>query len=346
MSSILVPLAADELVMLEWLAAWTPEVHRSSWGSRRSWPPGFREIADISTQSQPAKADAIKARLAWPPRKDGRRIVQRLLAYRMAEGTWGCARLTPRGRAALKLNRLPCPDFFESHSPNVFDDFDLVGLGPDNESAWLDMLAEYRESDYHGRHTLTNSTASICTVSSTGTHLNGSIRDHNRFLALTVRNAAHQEILRMNLSFEALAELLTSSMETPVTIDHYIGADGMRRCEPAPPPVSARVRMVERLSAVDDMREKRLAALREKIAAANMGKRLQEELLHDLKVAASAEDGRAFVVQQAIEEVSVAVESALTIAAERYSLAGLMTEALPPRAAILEIGGIIEEAEP
>jgi hypothetical protein len=343
----LVPLSPDDFAMLEWLAAWTPEVHQSSWTNRRRWPPGFREVADTSVHQRSEIGDAIKARLAWPPCKDGRRIVARLLAYRLAEGTWGCARLTPRGRAALKLDGRLCPDAFESHAANVFDDVPLIDpTGPDNEDAWREMLVEYRDNDYRGRHTLTGATASLCPTSSTGTNLNGSIRGHNRFLTFCVRNAAHQEILRLNLSFEGLAELLTSHMETPITLDRYIGADGMPRSEPAPPPVSASARMVERLSAVEDVREARILEIRQKIAGANIGKRLQEELLRDLDFAASSESGRAFAVQQAVEELSVAVESAMVIAAERHSLAGLVSELLPPAVSVLAIEAASDETLP
>src|SRR5262245_35470507 len=82
---ILVPITDEDLTMLEWFAAWTPEVHRANWMVRRTWPPGFREIADTSVRGY-HDANQVAARKADPPIAGGRSFVPRLLAYRLVEG--------------------------------------------------------------------------------------------------------------------------------------------------------------------------------------------------------------------------------------------------------------------
>lgn len=343
MSDILVPVSPEDLTLLGWFASWTPGVHRADWQTRRRWPPGFREIADLSAYSAKSLEDAER-RLCVPPNKRDKSRVRDLLAYRLVEGTWSCARLTPRGRAALKLAQRPCPDFFASHAPDVFDDHPLAPHheeAEDCETFWRELLVEYQDDDYRGRHTLTAATAQLSSSSSTGAALNGSLRTHNRFLHLTVTAADHRQILDLDLSFEQLAELLTSHMATPVTLGGYFGADGMRRSEPAPPPVSAKRRMLERLDGAEEGQEDVLRKIADKIRAGNIGKRLQEELLRDIDIAiGNGAANRAFVVTQALEEMSVVAEGALSIAADRLAAAGVDIRSLPAASAVLELAGV------
>jgi hypothetical protein len=323
----LIELSDDELKMLEWFAEWTPEIHRADWATRKSWPPGFREVAYHSL-TDPKRVERRRQRLAIPPVREGLALVPQLLAHRLVEGTWHCARLAPRGRAALLHHGWPAPERFESHT-EAFEAHDLRLL-PDGDGPvqWEDALVEFRDKDYQGRFTLTKATASLTRVASNGTPLNGSLRLHHRLVRLTFRSSDCAQVLSATMSYEQLSELLTSSMETPVTLDFYFARDGIARSEPAPTPVSARERMEHRLKAADDEREVKLRALREKISSANIGVRLKEDLLRDLGFAMSAEPGRTFAVEQAVEEVSQALEGAVAVAQERFEIAGIIAEDL------------------
>lgn len=319
---VLVPISPEDLALLQWFADWSPKVHHADWRLRRAWPPGFREVADLST-SDPMEYARQQDRLAAPPERLARRRVRDvLLPYRLVEGTPTCARLTARGRAALKLADRNLPTRFSSHAPDVFDDVPLTVLHyQDNVDGWQAMLTEYQEDDYRGRHTLTAATATLSTVSSTGTFLNGSIREHHRFLRLSLQNAAHQMVGEAYLSFEGLAELLTSSGSVPVTLASYLGSDGVRRSEPAPPPISAHRRMLERLDQSEEGQAALLTSILAKIRGGNIPVKLKQQLVQDLERAVQCgRDNEAFVVQQAIEEVSVAVESLSILAQDRQDL--------------------------
>lgn len=333
---IMVPLSDEDLTLLAWLGAWTPEVHRADWPTRRAWPPGFREVVDLGVRHYKDE-EAVAARLAASPNRGDWKRMWDLLAYRLVEGTRGCCRLTSRGRAALKLAGREVPDRFESHAPEVFDPAWLApaplpeGESSDHDDAavWREMLTEYWEDDYQGRHTLTKARAALLLGTSTGAYLNGSMRTHHRVLSLHVENNDGREILEASLSLEQLADLLTSSGHVPITLFRYRGIDGMSRCEPAPPPVSARRRMMERLDAAEETQEGVLRKIIAKVEAANIGKRLQVDLLGDLAVAlTNGRSNRAYVVTQAVNEVSMVIEGALTIAGERLALEG-KSEKLP-----------------
>jgi hypothetical protein len=319
---LLVPVSPEDLVLLQWFADWTPKVHRADWKLRRAWPPGFREVADLSAFS-PMDHARQQERLAAPPERLARsRVRDVLLPYRLVEGTPTCARLTERGRAALKLAGRNVPGRFSSHAPDVFDDVLLVSHHEnDHADGWREMLTEYQDDDYRGRHTLTAATGTLSTVSSTGTFLNGSIREHHRLLRLSLQNAAHHTLVEVYLSFESLAELLTSSGSVPVTLQSYLGADGMRRSEPAPPLVSAQRRMLERLDQAEEGQAALLTSILTRVQDGNIPIKLKQQLVRDLENALQCgRANEAYVVQQAIEEVSVAVESLSILADDRQEL--------------------------
>ena len=139
--NIPVPLDIGDLIVLEWYAAWTPKVHEADWKVRRSWPPGFRVMEDLScpgfADRDNTVANAGMKMSAGPllrgdttaTRSGAKSRLPRLLSYRLIEGTaWGASRLTARGRAALKVHGRECPDFFKSHCPKIFDDHNLLPI--------------------------------------------------------------------------------------------------------------------------------------------------------------------------------------------------------------------------
>lgn len=342
---ILIPLSKSHLDMLEWFGQWTPEIHRAGWAHRRTWPPGFRGVSDLGC-TYPGHKDYEEAvaKQTVPPEsclKKGPSTTGYLLPFGLVEGNIVCARLTPRGRAALKFYGRACPDEFVSHAPDVFDNVSLLPVVlrgqfevggdhpregsplPDEDATWRSLLVEYMEGDYRGRHTITKATASLTISHSTGTSLNGSLRQHHRFVGISVRNNDGVCVCEFNLSVEQLADLLTSQGSVPVTMSHYNGRDGMRYAEPAAPPVDAMRRMKSRLAAGTNRSAAQIAGIMAKIEAANIGVKLKAELLLDLKVALDCGDsGHAFAVDQATEEVSQVIESLYTLAADRARLAG------------------------
>lgn len=109
--------------ILEWFALWDPSIHHLDWSRRRTWPPGYREAADPTDRSGRQRASETGA---LPPVVEAPRVIPDLLALRLLEGAHRApCRLTRRGRAALKLQGLNCPDYFESHCKDIFDNHDL-----------------------------------------------------------------------------------------------------------------------------------------------------------------------------------------------------------------------------
>jgi hypothetical protein len=344
----LIPLDEAELDLLAWFAAWVPAMHSLAYSYRRRWPPGFREIKDVSdTYKGHAKWVEAERSLAIPPHHDGaRRRCERLLAYRCLEGSvWHALRLTPRGRAALKLANRACSDRFLSHS-DVFDDVSLLpprgaadldphtpmspAPPPDEMETWRRMCLEYREGDYQGRHTLTRSSARISSASGLMA-LNGSTRMHHGWIRLVVENE-HHGILEIDLSREQLTDLLTSNSSTPVTIGLYVGSDGMRRSLPAPPPLSISDRMRRRIGHRMEKEREALDALAAKVEAANMAKGLKAEIQQELsRVRSHMVENTAYAAEESMEEVSAAVESLLSISRERFVMAGLDPAMLIPQ---------------
>jgi hypothetical protein len=386
---LLVPLSRDDLVVLAWFADWKPEIHRAAWKRRRQWPPGFREMADVSVYS-PRQESAVKD-LSYPPVLPGEKAggvkgprkakgsLSRLISYRLLEGTWSVARLTSKGRAALKLhsariNNYQPPDAFESHAPDIWDDHDLrpvyldntrldfvdkvmkrvpevyrkASKGdslPDNELTWRIMLAEYKDEDYRGSGTLNGCTA-ILTVASGLRPLNGSLRTHHSFPTLRIHDEANYEVVEVAMSYEALAELLVGNHNVPVTIDSYFGPDGMRRCLPVPEPVSITRRVHER---VKRHRQDSLGWLEEAkqiVQEGRMGKKLQAAIIEKLELAIRdvGSEG-AYTAHMAMEEVSSVAESLLTIMVERT---GADRPLLPDGSTVtpvLMLGSDVEDAE-
>jgi hypothetical protein len=364
----LLELTEQQLDLLQWFGEWVPGIHNATpetWEYRRRWPPGWREVSDLGVYNEKNYAKAER-QFSKPPEsclKKGISIARDLLPYRLLEGTWRCATLTPRGRAALLHHGRPCPDYFESHAPNVFDDVDLRpavyrglfeiasmkkgerGLKrgaelPDTPDTWRRMLVQYQEDDYRQKGTLTKAHAYL-TQTTGRTALNGSLRMHHNFLTLHLHNQDGSRICEAYFSLEGLADLLTSAGSVPVTLDSYYGKDGMRRSEPAAPPVSMMERMHARLEQATDRTADQIRDLMEFVEGIKMGKRAKEEILHQLKVALDCGDsGHAFAAQQAAEEISATVESMLTIAADRTGITGGTPLAMSS-SAILDMKGTI-----
>jgi len=360
-----IPLNRNDLEVLSWYAAWTPEIHQADWPSRRQWQPGFRYMEDLSNPGWAGHKNSIENSEALASAgpvlngesPTGKRVIARsyvlpkLLAYGLVEGCLSRAcRLTARGRAALLFHGWPCPDVFESHCPEIFDAHSLKPIKginvhidiqdetmgrigpeykiehgrplPDNKTTWGIMLTEYQEDGYRGRGTLTGSTAGLRVTTGNGMYLNGSLREHRQVLSLTVSDAYERQVLDVALSFEQLADLLVSQGDVPVTLNYFVGKDGMAYSRPAPPPVSVSRRMQERISRGTQDLLNRIARIRTAVDG-KMGKKLQSEVtgLLDL-VERDAKGLGSFSAEQAMEEMSALAESLMTVVADRASFTG------------------------
>ena len=345
-TDIIIELDKEHLALLKWLGEWTPEVHRANWKLCRAWPPGYRNIRDMSADhlNSSKMAEARKTMSLSPEPRHDKGRAHLLLAYRLVEGSayTGVVRLTRRGRAMLKYHGLDAPDSFKSHAPDIFDDIPLLPVVeagvfemcsrearehgnygtdlPDTKETWHKMIVEYREDDYRSKGTLTGASAHLGSISTTGTYLNGSLREHHRYLSLSIDSSTKRRICEIAFSLEGLADLLTSGSNVPVTIEHYFDHEGMMQSEPVPPPVRPMDRMKARLESGTDEQSARLNDMAEKIKAAKnkIGVRLSDELLFDIRIALeNGPSNHAFAVKQAVEEMSAAVESMMTIASEK-----------------------------
>jgi len=380
-----VPLYRGDITVLSWYAAWKPEVHEAHWDVRRAWPAGFRYMEDLSCPGSRCGQTVERAeeRMQDGPlikgdtrhRRNGARgSLHRLLEYRMIEGhTSQACRLTARGRAALKIRGLDCPDFFESHCPEIFDDHNLLPiLGrnvhidmmdrvmsrlppeykvdhdeplPDNKTTWELMLREYSEDDYRGSGTLTKASAGLRICSTTGRYLNGSLRNHHQYVSMTVQTETGHRVVECALSLEGLADLLVSQSDVPITVDYYTGQDGMSRSEPAPPPVSVTRRMRERIARGNQDIQGWIDKAALLVEGTKMGKKAAAEILHLLSLAKRDADGHgAFAAQQAMEEISSVAESMMTVMGDRagQGSAGLLVGGEEPTTTTLLLEGSIE----
>lgn len=343
---ILIPVTKEDLDLLEWFAQWTPEVYRADWEKRRAQPPGFRYNPDMSVYRSKNEVLDVDNH---GDKKSFVRVRDKFLPFRLVEGTIKHARLTPRGRALLKLHGRECPDFFESHCAEIFSDVDLRPLNnrdfqentagsknpvldrpyshleplPDEPHVWRAMCVQYHANSYTNRGT--QSKASVrCTTAHGSQYLNGSLREHSTVIQFEVRNNAGVNICEFGLSLEQFADVLTSMSETPCTISYYIDSDGVRRMEPAPPPVSAYRRMQARLNNAEESSARRLQKIRAMVEDLKMGKQAKAALLRELDIAADLQvKDAAYVAEQTKEEVSQVLEGALTVVGERMALAGI-----------------------
>jgi hypothetical protein len=345
---ILVPLREHHLDFLQWLGEWTPEVHRANWKSRRQWPPGWREAFLDSTawSGKDTYKNAVETQAMPPDLKQAHSCLGHLLKYGLIEGSYArVLRLTKRGRAALKLKGRPCPESFKSHCADIFDDVDLLPVRdsryldtfdphspyfsmkyleplPDTEATWRDLMNEYNEATYHAKGTLTKASARL-TQPSGSCYLNGSLREHNRWLSMSIENNVGQRVCEVEFSLEGFMEMLTSNSSSPATLNYYTGMDGIGRAEPCAPPISPMRRMQNRLKRGNTVQHKRFNEIREAIEKGNMGKRLKADLLSQLDICENNADGAyAFAAEQAVEEVSTAVESMMSVATERLAIHG------------------------
>lgn len=357
--NIQLPLTQDDLTVLAWYAAWSDKVYNANWDLARRWPPGYRQMRDLScpgfSDRRNTVANADHTLTAGPllrgdtvqKRSGARKRLHNLLAWRLLEGHPSRAcRLTARGRAALKMYGMDCPEMFKS--PNVvFDDCDLrprkgetchidfddnvMGrlpsgydvphgeLLPDNQTTWELMLTEYSEDSYRGKGTLRGACAGLRPVSSTGTYLNGSLRTHTSYITMEIRaENSPRAICEVAMSFEQLADLLVSNSDVPVTVTYFTDGEGMLQTHNAPPPVSVSRRMKERISRGNQDITNRVEQAITLLDAAKMGRGAKEEIRRILElVARDVPTHGAFAAQQAMEEVSSVAESMMTVMAER-----------------------------
>lgn len=362
-----IPLSKNMLTVLAWFAEWTPPIHKLDWRNRRTWPPGFRYMADASSPYGDNKLEDMVDDESYPPtlpgetgikRNKARALLSRLLAYRLIEGAvWSACRLTARGRAALLTKGMECPSSFETHCKQIFDDHSLlprkgvnvrldmddtlmqrlpeayrVGhkeLLPDDSTTWTLMLEEYGEDTYRASGSLNGCSVRMLETSTTGRFLNGSLRKHHRFISVQVTDEDRRVVCEMALSLEGLADMLVSNHNVPITLDSFTGPDGMRRSLPIPPPVSVTRRMEERIGRGNQDLRNRLESLRQQVDMSNMGKRLRAALLSDLDIAIRDCIGHgAWATQQAMEELSSVAESMVTIMHDKAALATLEPAAL------------------
>jgi len=311
-------------------------------------------------------------------RHKARASLRRLIEYRLVEGHPSDAcRLTARGRAALKARGQDCPDSFKSHCPGIFDDHNLLPIKghnvridlmddvmirhhdeykvkhgealPDTKVTWDLMLREYSDDDYRGRGTLTGASAGLRICQTTNRHLNGSLRSHGQYVALTVQSETGRKVVECALSLEGLADLLVSNSDVPITVDFYRGKDGMSRTEPAPPPVSVSRRMNERIARGNQDMQGWINKAADLVEGTKMGKRAQAEILKLLGLAKRDADSHgAFAAEQAMEEVSSVAESMMTVMSDRMELTGqgsggLLIGGVEPTTTLLLEGTVIED---
>lgn len=348
---LLIPLNSNDLAVLSWYAEWTPAVHKADWLVRRSWPPGFRYMEDLSLPGWSDRHDTIanaEAKMCagpiLPGDTEGKRKVaagrlKHLVSYRLLEGVWfrGTARITARGRAALKFYGKWCPEEFESHAPEIFPNHSLLPLNgknthklvnleyqasiPDTKEWWRLLLVEYTQDGYFSVRGLSSGTARLSTTSTTGTYLEGSLREHHKTVLLSVNDAASgATVLEMEMPLEGLAELITSTSEVPVTLNHFFGPDGMAYSRPSAPPLSVSKRMKIRVSDASAHLLERIASIKKVVEEASMGKKVQKDILSDLEILArDIPTHGGFAATQAMEELSTVAESLMVVMSERVT---------------------------
>jgi hypothetical protein len=323
----LIPLSDPLLDALAWFATWTPAVHQADWNDRRHWPPGFREVADNSvrdSQHEPTDERMLRA-LPKPLRKAYWGVATTALAFGLIEGTRQLARLTPRGRDALKHAGRACPDAFRSHCATIFDDAPLLVRAPaqDGPEAWAESLREMEKDAGYVTRSTANRAAVSLTIPQGERALNGSLRTHGRYVHFSVHDAGGRLACDFALSFEQFAEMLVHRGEVPCTLDWHVGSDGIPRSEPVPPPISAMDRMQARIERHRDEQKGRIEKAAALVRAAKMGKRAQDEILRELGLAGDLGDANAaFVAEQTLEEISAVVEGARTLVADRIGGGG------------------------
>jgi len=336
MSEVIIPLGPKGLDLLEWFGQWRPKVYREDWDRLKTKPPGFRTLHDFTVYHANRK---LLPDFEIPPhKKEAWGIAKNLHAYGLLEGYLQFYRLTQKGRAALKLHGRNVPNFFTSHCPEIFDNFDLTphvlpgedlyDLGshneklPDNEGTWRKMLRLYGNPRHTSKVGMTTDASAIVTRPSGVFYLNGSLRKHHRAIEVTVRNRAGKQVCSFMCSSEQFTDLLTSNSMTPVTLTGYLGSDGVYRSEPVPPPVNIGKRMEHRVENLNLETLQRLDRAIETVQGLKMGKRAKEALVKDLKnIRELWPANTSFAVTQAVEEVSSIVEGVLTMVGERQDMA-------------------------
>lgn len=349
---ILLPVSEAGLDLLEWFGQWTPDTHKANWDAARAWGPGWRSmVSDLKYKDKETVADYFKRMLVpqlplglmanvsaagrtLRKLKDPYATAIQLTSYGLLEGDQTLYRLTPKGRAALKVAERTVPDFFRSHCPEIFDEvtllprvcrggdlFDLGALGddlPDMDSTWYKMLRLYPGGRVHG--TQRRASFQVSPVTGRNIYLQGSLRAHSRALRLTFESNTGHTILEAMLSSEQLMEAMTSQTSTYVTLDRYVGYDGMPRSEPCPPPIPIGKRMEHRMHDSNRTAFARIAELRASLEGAKMGKKAKKDVLDQLDILENNwPKDTAFAVTQAVEEVSSLMEQAVTIAQEKQA---------------------------
>lgn len=306
-------LSTKHLRLLRWFAEWTPAVHKADWETRRRWPPGYRKIADVSIGTAEV-IEKAKREMSLPPNGTAdRAYVRDLIAHGLVEGTMWVARLTLKGAMTLKEHGLRCPEQFASHAKDVFDPVRFEAT-----KGWRDRMPSYVRDDLNA---LDRGSAQLCITSSNGQYLNGSIRKHNRYVCLHVRGP--EQLLEMSMSFEQLASLLTGSIRVPVTLEWFLDHEGMPQSREVRPALNIQERMKARLQEAEAKLGTHLDELAEMVKKCNLSKKRTTEMLREIEVVRShSEANKAFVAEQATEEISAVVEVAGAMLSDQHPQLG------------------------
>jgi len=93
------------------------------------------------------------------------------------------------------------------------------------------------------------STIALHCTSSTGTMLNGSAVEHSHFVSIYIKTPDGRTCVEVSMTFDQLAAMLVSNMETPCTLTDYwsVNESNVRLSEVVHPPEDIRSRMQQRL---------------------------------------------------------------------------------------------------
>lgn len=291
--------------------------------------PGFADKRSLLSEAE--------RRLSIHPHpKQAAQIMHDLLAYRLIEGTTHCARVTRRGRAALKYHGRTCPDVFQSHCPDIFDPVSLLPMYdmsdgyagvspykymdplPDTQETWHTLLLEYSSTGYAGRRTLNSSQIYIGVASCTPMALSGSLREHSQVIIIHVNSPEGNRLLDLSMSLEQFASALVGNTHVPVTVDSYRGSDGHTYSEVVPSPITPASRMKTRLSHVQAKTHQSIAKLRELLENAKLGVGARNQLLETVRyLEQTLLSDQAFVATQTAEEMGMVAESLMVIMKEQ-----------------------------
>lgn len=165
--------------------------------------------------------------------------------------------------------------------------------------------------DFTGAHH--GSQAVITNIHGEGLCLNGSLMRHRNAICLEICDPEGFPFVRMQMTGEQLARLLTTNTHVDVTLEQYRDADGKIVKEFVPDPLDVRERMEVRFAKRDAEIMNQLTGIEEQLADGKMGKRKAKILMDELDtVKRNLVANRDFTVQQGVEEVEEIAETVIT----------------------------------